>query len=44
MHTSRRAVSGNTFSKLVFGLAAVLLMFAPPTARPGGAEEALPDF
>ena len=44
MDTLRQAVSGNTFSKVVFGLAAVLLLFAPPTARPGGAEEALPDF
>jgi hypothetical protein len=44
MDTSRRAVSGNTLSKVVFGLAAILLLFAPPTARPGGAAEALPDF
>jgi hypothetical protein len=43
MHKSRRAVSGNTFSKVVFGLTAVLLVFAPPTARPGGAAEAIPD-
>ena len=40
MDQSQRAVSGNTFSKAVFGLAAVLLLFAPPTARPGGAAEA----
>jgi hypothetical protein len=39
MHKSRRAVSGNTFSKVVFGLTAVLLLFAPPTARSGGAAE-----
>ena len=39
MHKSRRAVSGNTFSKVVFGLTAVLLVIAPPTARPGGAQE-----
>jgi hypothetical protein len=39
MHKSRRAVSGNTFSKVVFGLAGVLLVFAPPTARPGAAAE-----
>jgi hypothetical protein len=43
MGVSRRAVSGNTFSKVVFGLAAVLLVFAPPTARPGSAQE-LPAF
>jgi hypothetical protein len=39
MHKSRQAVSGNTFSKIVLGLAAVLLLFAPPTARSGGAAE-----
>jgi hypothetical protein len=45
MGTSRRAASGNTFSKVVFALAAVLLVFAPPTARPGGAAEAIdPQF
>src|SRR5215472_15928306 len=38
MHTS--AVSGNTWSKVVFGLTAVLLVFAPPTARPGEVAEA----
>jgi hypothetical protein len=30
------AASGNTFSKVVFGLAAVLLVFAPPTRRSCG--------
>src|SRR5215831_18836374 len=43
MHKSRRAVSGHMFSKVVFGLTAVLLVFAPPTARPGAAE-VIPDF
>jgi hypothetical protein len=38
MDKSRRAVSGKTSSKVVFGLAAVLLVFAPPTARPGAAQ------
>ena len=42
MHTS--AVSGNTWSKVVFGLTAVLLVFAPPTARPGRAAETAPDL
>jgi hypothetical protein len=40
MHTS--AVSGNTWSKVVFGLTAALLAFAPPTARPGEVAEATP--
>jgi len=44
MDKPQRAVSGRTFSKVVFGLTAVLLVFVPPTARPGGAAEALPDF
>ena len=39
MGTSQRAVCGNKLSALVFGLAAVLLLFAPPTARSGGAAE-----
>jgi hypothetical protein len=39
MGTSRRALSGNTYSKVVFGLGVMLLVFAPPTARPGGAQE-----
>jgi hypothetical protein len=43
MDTSQRVVSGNTFSKAVFGLAAVLLLFAPPTARPGAAQ-GIPDL
>ena len=30
-----RAASGNAFSKIAFGLGAVLLLFAPPMARPG---------
>jgi hypothetical protein len=34
------AVSGKSFSRLVSGLAAVLLVFAPPTARWGQAAEA----
>jgi hypothetical protein len=37
MHTS--AVSGNTFSKVVFGLTAVLLVFAPLTARAAGPDK-----
>jgi hypothetical protein len=41
---SRQAVSGNTFSKVVFGLTVVLLVFVPPTARAAGAAEATPDF
>ena len=39
MHKSRQAVSENTFSKVVFGLAVVLLVFAPPTARSSRAAE-----
>jgi hypothetical protein len=39
MSTRRRAASGNALSKIAFGLGAVLLVFAPPTARPGGAQE-----
>ena len=42
MHASE--VSGNTWSKVVFGLTAALLVFAPPTARAGGAAEASPDL
>ena len=34
MGTSRRAVRGNGLSRVVFGLSAVLLAFAPPAARP----------
>src|SRR5262249_27210574 len=37
MHTS--AVSGNTFSKVVFGLTAVLLLFAPLTAQAAGPDQ-----
>jgi hypothetical protein len=40
MNTWRRDASGNAFSKVVLGLAAVLLLFAPPTAR----AQAIPDF
>ena len=39
MRASRRPVRGNVLSKVVFGLAAVFFVFAPPTARPGGAAE-----
>src|SRR5690242_13452136 len=39
MHKSRQDVSENTFSKVVFGLAVVLLVFAPPTARSSRAAE-----
>jgi hypothetical protein len=39
MNTWRRAASGNAFSKIAFSLGAVLLAFAPPTARPAGAQE-----
>ena len=42
MDTSQRAASGNKFSKVVFGLAAVSFVFAPPTARPSGAQELSP--
>jgi hypothetical protein len=38
MH-KRRAVSGNTFSTVVFGLAAVFFVLAPSTARPAAAAE-----
>ena len=38
MEISQRAVRGNTFSKVVFGLAAMVLLFAPPTARPSRAQ------
>jgi hypothetical protein len=39
MGASRRALSNNTSSRVVFGLAAVLSVFAPPTVRPAGAAE-----
>jgi hypothetical protein len=42
MDTPQRVVSGNRWSKVVFGLTTVLLVFAPLTARPGGAAEATP--
>ena len=38
MGASRRALS-NTSSSVVFGLAAVLSVFTPPTVRPAGAAE-----
>ena len=44
MGKSHRAVCSNRPSAVVFGLTAVLLIFAPPTARPGGAAEVIPDF
>jgi hypothetical protein len=34
-----RAATNTALLKVVFGLSAVLLVFAPPTARPGGAAE-----
>jgi hypothetical protein len=39
MSISQRAVSDNRISKVVFGLAAVFFVFAPPTARAGGPGE-----
>jgi hypothetical protein len=39
MQILRQAVTGNTLSNLVFTLGAMLLLFAPPTARPGAAQE-----
>jgi hypothetical protein len=39
MSTWRQAVSGTTFSKIAFGLGAVLLVFAPSTARADAAGE-----
>jgi hypothetical protein len=44
MGKSHRAVCSNRPSAVVFGLTAVLLIFAPPTVRPGGAAEVIPDF
>jgi hypothetical protein len=44
MHKSRRAVSGNTFSKALFSLGAMLLVFAPPGSRAAGSAEAIPDL
>src|SRR5262252_2979329 len=44
MHKSRRAVCRSTLSMLVFWLTAVLLVYAPQTARVGGASEATPGF
>jgi len=44
MHKSRRVINGNMFTKVVFGLTAVLALFTPPTARAGGTAEAVPDF
>jgi hypothetical protein len=42
MRLTKRAISGNGFSKATFGVAAILLAFAPP--RSGGAAEATPGF
>jgi hypothetical protein len=39
MDRSLRVVSGNTFSKVVFGLTVVLLVFAPQTARATGPDK-----
>jgi len=39
MGTSQRATRGNALSKVVFGLGTMLLVFAPPTVRPSGAQE-----
>jgi hypothetical protein len=39
MSTWRRAVSGTAFSRIASGLGALLLLFAPPTARFGRAAE-----
>jgi hypothetical protein len=39
MSTWRQAASGNPFSKIAFGLGAVLLAFTPPAARRGAAAE-----
>jgi hypothetical protein len=39
MRISKRAVRGNVLSRVVFGLAAVLLTFVPPTVRRGAAAE-----
>ncbi len=39
MRLSRRAAQGNVFSMVVLGMAAILLAFAPPTARAAGGAE-----
>ena len=39
MGTSQRATRGNALSKVVFVLGTMLLVFAPPTVRPSGAQE-----
>jgi hypothetical protein len=39
MDRSQRAVRGRSLSNVVLILGAVLLVFAPPTARPSGAQE-----
>ena len=44
MGGSPRAIHGSLLAKVVFGVASILLAFAPPMARPGGAGEAIPDF
>src|SRR5690348_16867038 len=44
MGGSPRAIHGNLLARVVFGVASILLAFAPLMARPGGAGEAIPDF
>jgi hypothetical protein len=39
MGAPQRAVRGNNLSKVIFGLSGMLLALAPPTARPGRAQE-----
>ena len=39
MYKSQRAVRGDVLSKVVFCLAAMFFVLAPPTARPGSARE-----
>jgi len=39
MKTRRRAVSGNVLSRVAFSVGAMLLVFAPLTARPAGAQQ-----
>jgi hypothetical protein len=44
MGGSPRAVHCNPLAKVVFGVAAIFLAFAQPTARAGGSAEATPEF
>lgn len=44
MPTPTRAICGNLLPKVVLGVAAIFLAFAPLTARAEGAAEALTDF